>query len=79
LAIYDDRGGVQSPLKVEMETWDGASWQSITNAKRSPEKPMGSEWNSAVFEPITSSKIRLVFTNAGQARSGVTEVMVWNE
>jgi hypothetical protein len=79
LAIYDDRGGVQAPLKVELEAWNGDSWQTIKNVKRSPEKPAGSEWNSVVFEPITSTKVRVIFTNAGQARSGVTEMMVWNE
>jgi F5/8 type C domain len=79
LAIYDDRGGVQTPLKYEIENWTGDSWQAIPNIKTSPEKPVGSQWNSAVFQPISSIKLRIVFTNAGNARSGVTEVMVWNE
>ncbi len=79
LAIYDDRGGVQTPLKYEIETWDGQAWESVQDISRSPEKPAGSQWNTATFAPVTSEKIRIVFTNHGNARSGVTEVMVWND
>ncbi len=79
LAIYDDRGGVQKPQSYELETWDGQAWRPIDDVRKSPEKPAGSQWNSASFKPVTSSKLRIVFTNAGQARSGVTEVMIWND
>jgi hypothetical protein len=79
LAIYDDRGGVQSPQRYELEYWNGQTWEAIPQVSKKPEKPAGSQWNSATFTPITTSKLRIVFTNAGNARSGVTEVMVWDE
>jgi hypothetical protein len=79
LAIYDDRGGVQTPRKYLIEIWDNGFWKAIQGVKYVPEKPAGSQWNSAVFGPTSSTKLRIVFTNAGEARSGVTEVMVWNE
>jgi hypothetical protein len=78
LAIYDDRGGVQSPANFEIEHWDGTRWQPLVTQK-SPAKPIGSQWNSARFPPVVSRKLRIVFTNAGKARSGVSEVMVWND
>ncbi len=79
LAIYDDRGGVQTPLKYEIEIWNGQTWETVNDVTRAPEKPAGSQWNSATFAPVNSDKLRIVFTNNGSARSGVTEVMVWNE
>ena len=79
LAIYDDRGGVQAPMKYEIEVWQDQRWQSVQQAVASPESVTGSEWNSVKFQPVTRSKLRIVFTHTGESRSGVTEVMVWNE
>jgi hypothetical protein len=79
LAIYDDRGGVQSPQKYDLEYWNGQTWDAIPQVSKKPEKPAGSQWNSATFAPIMTGKLRIVFTNSGNARSGVTEVMVWDE
>ncbi len=79
LAIYDDRGGVQAPKEYDLEVWDGDRWKKLEGVKKVPEVPMGSQWNSANFAPVTSTKLRINFTNQGKARSGATEVMVWNE
>ncbi|MCS7467413.1 discoidin domain-containing protein [Stieleria sp. ICT_E10.1] len=79
LAIYDDRGGVQRPVKYDFEIRKDDNWLPITDAKRSPEEPAGSQWNSATFARIKTSSLRIRFTNRGRARSGVTEVMVWND
>ncbi len=78
LGIYDDRGGVQRPERYELEVWDGSDWQPVSNVAKSPKQPAGSQWNTATFDPVTTSKLRIQFTNWNQARSGVTEVMVWN-
>lgn len=79
LAIYDDRGGVQKPKSYAFERWNGVAWQPIEGVDKRPEKPAGGQWNSVTFVPVTSTKLRILFSNDGQARSGVTEVMVWNE
>jgi hypothetical protein len=79
LAIYDDRGGVQPPESYVVEYWTGSEWKQVTEAVQTPEKPEGSQWNSVVFQPVQSTKVRLVFTHRGDARSGVSEVMVWND
>ncbi len=79
LAIYDDRGGVQPPTKYEVEYWDGKAWRAVANAKKVPEKPTGSQFNEVRFDRVKASKVRVVFTHAGKARSGVSEVLVWNE
>ncbi|CAN5437737.1 hypothetical protein BH11PLA2_BH11PLA2_44140 [soil metagenome] len=79
LAIYDDRGGVQPPTKYEVEFWDGNGWKPVANAKKVPEKPTGSQFNDVRFDRLNVSKLRVVFTHAGKARSGVSEILVWNE
>ena len=79
LAIYDDRGGVQPPTEYRIETWTGQAWQPVAEPRFSPEKPTGGAWNTARFNPLQAARLRIVFTHQGQARSGVTEVMVWND
>jgi hypothetical protein len=78
MAIYDDRGGVQPPTSYVLQHWTGAEWRDIESVRKVPEHPIGNQWNTATFDPVTSSRVRVVFTHNGQSRSGVTEVMVWN-
>lgn len=79
LAIYDDRGGVQPPTRYEVEYWDGKTWKPVANAKATPEKPTGGQFNELRFDAVTAAKVRVVFTHAGKARSGVSELFVWKE
>jgi len=79
LAIYDDRGGVQPPTSYKLQTVVDGNWIDIDQAKFAPEQPAGNQWNIVHLAPATSTKLRIVFTHNRQARSGVSEVMVWNE
>ncbi len=79
LAIYDDRGGVQPPTSYVIQHWTGTEWRDVANAKKSPEQPLGNQWNEARFDPVKSSKARIVFTHRGKSRSGVSEVLIWND
>ena len=79
LAIYDDRGGVQRPDRYDFQIWKDDQWKVVEGVKRSPQDPAGSLWNTATFSTVTTDKLRIVFSNRGRARSGVTEVMVWSE
>lgn len=79
LALYDDRGGVQTPTKYDVQYWDGKEWKDVANAKQTPEKPAGGQFNEVTFDRVKASKVRVVFTHAGKARSGVSEIFVWQE
>ncbi|MFO0875778.1 MAG: discoidin domain-containing protein [Gemmataceae bacterium] len=79
LAIYDDRGGVQPPTRYDVEYWDGKAWQPVASPKKTPEKPVGGQFNEITFTPVQASRVRVVFTHAGKARSGVSEIFLWNE
>ena len=79
LAIYDDRGGVQPPTSYVIQHWTGTEWRDVGNVKKIPEQPLGSQWNEARFDSVKSTKARIVFTHRGQSRSGVSEVLIWND
>ena len=79
LAIYDDRGGVQAPSSYQVQYWMDGMWNDVARQKSTPEKPTGGQWNEARFNPVSSRKVRVVFTHSGPSRSGVSEILVWND
>jgi hypothetical protein len=79
LAIYDDGGGVQPPTRYDVEYWDGKAWQAVHNPKKTPEQPAGGQFNEVRFDQLSTSKVRVVFTHASKARSGISEILVWGE
>ncbi|WP_052573285.1 discoidin domain-containing protein [Haloferula sp. BvORR071] len=79
LDIYDDKGGVQAPAAYTIETWQGDKWTEVAGQKKEPEKPLGGATNTVTFPQVSTKKVRVVFTNRGQAKSGVTEMGVFAE
>jgi hypothetical protein len=79
LCLYDDHGGVQPPKSYSIQIWNGSEWQEIPDQVKSPTKPLGSSVNTVTFPKQTTTKFRVMFMNDGQARSGLTEIMAWNE
>jgi len=79
LAIYDDGGGVQAPAAYVVQYWTGTAWREVSHAEPSSDQPQGGQWNTIRFDPVESAKIRVVFTHRDGARSGVSEMMVWND
>lgn len=79
IGFFDDRGGVQAPESYRIEYFDGSAWQPAANQRRSPEKAVGGAMNSVRFDKVSAAKVRLVCTHKGEAKSGVTELEVWND
>jgi hypothetical protein len=77
LYIYDDGGGVQAPEKYTVQCWDGKEWRDVAGQKKSPEAPAGGVRNTVTFPPVTTGKVRVVFTHKGKARSGLSEIEMW--
>jgi hypothetical protein len=77
LQIYDDRGGVQAPEKYVVQTWGHDAWQDVDLPQMQPAVPTGGQVNQIAFKPVKTNKLRIVFTHKGKARSGVTELGVW--
>lgn len=79
LYVYDDHGGVQPPERITVQTQDGAEWRDVAEPHATPEKPTGGTDNTITFTRTKTSKLRVLFTNKGKARSGVTEMEIWRE
>jgi hypothetical protein len=79
MAIYDDHGGVQPPQSYTVQFFANDMWHDVENPQKSPTKPVGSALNTVTFSPVTTNKIRVVFTHQGDARSGVTEMEIRND
>ncbi|SFD77224.1 Beta-glucanase, GH16 family [Paenibacillus catalpae] len=72
--LYDDGGGVKAPSSYNVQYWNGSSWTNASNQSKSPAAPTGSQMNTVTFTPVTTSKLRIVFTPQAGASSGVTEI-----
>lgn len=79
LSIFSDGGGVLPPSSYTIEFWDGSRWHEVERQVKSPIKPTGGTINTVTFNPVTTSKLRIVFTHKGKSRSGVTEIEIWPE
>jgi hypothetical protein len=79
LAIYDDRGGVQAPRDYIVQYAVGNEWKDAAKQVKSPEKPTGGVINTVTFEPVSAAKVRVMFIHNGQSRSGISEILVWED
>ena len=79
LALYDDRGGVQSPEQFHVEVLADGAWTPVDDEVHTPERPLGNGVNEGTFKPVTARQLRVVFTHRGASRSGVSEILVWEK
>jgi len=79
LHIYDDRGGVQAPSDYVIEGWIDGKWKALFNQEKFPPEPTGNMANVLKFDPVVLTKLRILFTHKGKARSGLTELEIWKE
>jgi hypothetical protein len=77
LYIYDDHGGVQAPASYTVEYWAEGKWHEADSQEKTPEVPAGNMANEVRFTPVTTQKLRIIFTHRRNARSGVTEIEFW--
>jgi hypothetical protein len=74
---YDDGGGVRPAAAYRVQYWDDDAWRDVPGQVRSPAEPVGNGTNRVTFPTVTTSKVRLVFTNPPGAFVGVTEFQSW--
>jgi hypothetical protein len=73
LHLYDDGGGVQTPVSYEVQYWDGTTWRTAATDT----SPVGNALNRVTFPTVVTTRIRVVFTNPPGAKVGVTELGTW--
>ena len=72
--IYSDGGGVLAPSNYDVQYWNGSAWVDCSSQSKSPSTPTGGTQNTVTFSSVSTQKIRVVFTNASGAYTGVTEL-----
>ena len=77
--LFDDNGGVRRPDAMSVQIPDGQGWKDVAGQTFDPPRPAGGQKNAIAFPEVTAGQVRVQFTHHGKARSGVTEVEIWNE
>ena len=79
LYLLDDGQRIAPPSKIALEYWDGAKWVAIPNQSRSPTGPTGRRANAIRFSTVAIQKLRVSFTHAEGAKTGLTEWEIWGD
>lgn len=74
---YDDGGGVRPAAAYRLQSWDGSAWQDVPGQTRAQPQPVGDGLNRITFPALTTTKLRLLFTDPPGAFVGVTEFEAW--
>lgn len=75
---YNDGGGVQPAAAYTLQYWTGSAWADVPDQVHDPATPVGNGLNRITFPPLTTTRIRLLFTNPAGAFVGVTELQSWS-
>ncbi|MDQ6936940.1 MAG: discoidin domain-containing protein [Actinomycetota bacterium] len=75
---YDDGGGVRPAADYRVQYWTGSAWVDVADQQRSSTPPVGNGLNRITFPPVTTTQVRLLFTNPPGAYVGVTELQSWS-
>ncbi len=77
LYFLDDGATLRPPERFTLERWRDGRWEEIPAQRRVPEVPEGRRANTVTFDPIETTKLRLVVTHRAGASSGLTEFEAW--
>jgi hypothetical protein len=79
LYLWGDGEGVTAPSSYTVEYWTRSGWEKAKTVTQRPITPLAMAHNTVLIEPVQTSRIRVHFNHAGDARTGVAELMVWSE
>jgi hypothetical protein len=79
--FYDDFGGTQPPVNYTVQYLADGQWENVTDQASYPATP-AEGFNVVSFDPVTSTAVRVVFTNrnpvAGGTYTGLISFQVFN-
>ena len=79
LHYLEDAPTIIPPQTVNIDYWDGANWQPLEEAGRTPVDPTGRRANPIRLQPRLVRQLRVTFAHAAGAAAGLTELEVWGE
>jgi hypothetical protein len=77
LYFYSDGARFMAPTNYTLQYWTGTAWAEIPNMQKTPAIPLGNGENTITFEPLTTSRVRAVFTNQGKAATALVQMKVF--
>jgi hypothetical protein len=75
LFLLED-GTVKAPASYRIEHWDGEGWKAVSELARVPARPQAPALNTVTIAPVETPRLRVVFTHAAGAFTGITEIVV---
>jgi len=75
---YSDGGGVKPAAAYQLQYWTGSAWAEVPSQQRNTATPIGNGLNRITFPALTTTKVRLLFTNPPGAFVGVSEFQSWS-
>jgi hypothetical protein len=67
----------RAPSAYQIQYLDGSTWTTVSGQVKTPAVPQGN-YNRVTFTLVSAQRIRVLLTNASGARSGLTEVKIYN-
>jgi hypothetical protein len=74
-----DGAGLKAPRRYRVLFWTGRRWSATHIRLQRPARPEASAVNTVWIDPVETSRIRVAFEHAGPAKTGVTELLVWED
>ncbi|NJD10255.1 MAG: discoidin domain-containing protein [Gemmatimonadetes bacterium] len=71
-----DGSNVRAPAGYRIEYLQGDAWQPVRERVRTPAQPLAPALNTVAIEPVETARLRVVFTHAPDATTGLTEIVV---
>ncbi|WP_436763600.1 discoidin domain-containing protein [Streptosporangium sp. V21-05] len=70
-------GTYRAPSSYDVQYHNGGSWVSVPGQSKSPSAPRAN-YNVVRFPAISAQRVRVLATNASGAKTGLTEIKVYN-
>ncbi|WP_246001980.1 MGH1-like glycoside hydrolase domain-containing protein [Allorhizocola rhizosphaerae] len=67
----------RAPSSYNIQYWNGSSWVQVSNQVKNPATPAGN-FNKVQFTPVQTQRVRVLATNAGSSKVGLTEIKMFN-
>jgi hypothetical protein len=77
LYFYSDEALYKAPHDYTVQGWIGGGWQDFPDALKAPVTPLGNGENCITIPGVTTSKLRIVFTNAANAGTALVEIKAY--
>ncbi|MDP9844828.1 hypothetical protein J2853_004039 [Streptosporangium lutulentum] len=65
------------PSAYQVQYLNGSTWTTVSSQVKTPSTPQGN-YNQVRFTPVTAQRVRVLMTNPSGAKSGLTEVKIYN-